>query len=227
MSRFSQNYKCKLIGEKGQSRLSKAKICIVGAGGTGCPIFTYLYFAGVGSIDIVDFDRVEESNLNRQFLFAPFDLNKYKSLVIESRFRENKSQKVRGFANTFYGYKKFKRDVDLIIDATDNYAAKIEIQRYAKNKKIPCLICGVHGYQINIFAWHPKYSKQTYAEQFNCNDSVSEKSEGTFPTSVGILGTMVANEAIKILLKLNTQTLYNKIFFYNILENEVLKSEIA
>jgi len=229
-NRFEQNYKCKLIGEIGQSKLSKSKVLIVGAGGTGCPVFTYLLFTGVGDIYITDYDVVEESNLNRQFLYNYADIGNKKSLALFCKFdllSIKDKQKSYSYGMKFKEFiKENKKKFDLIIDCTDNYKTKIEIQDYSKKNKIPCIICGVHGYQINMFCWHPKYSKNTYNELFNCKDEISEKSKGTFPTSVGILGTLVASEAIKILIGLQEKVSYNTLFYYNILENNLFKREL-
>lgn len=238
MSRFEQNYKCKLIGKTGQSKLSKAKILIVGAGGTGCPVFVYLQHAGIGNICICDDDKVQKSNLNRQFLYDEEDVGELKTDILlrkyDKFFNEQEIYVVMNY--NFQNWLKYLKETDnfknlnedLIIDCTDNYDAKLEIQKFAKEKNIPCIISGVHGYQIQIFSWHPKYSKKTYDELFSGNNGVNEeKSEGTFPTTTGILGTMVANEAIKILLELDKNTLFNRIFFYNVLTNEGINSEIA
>jgi len=241
MKRFDQNLKTKLIGNKGQLKLNKAKVCLVGLGGTGCPIFVYLHNAGVENICSVDDDRVEESNLNRQFIYNEDDVGNKKVDVILEKYGHNmkfdgKSMKgqISVVENSFQGWLEFlkKHDenppkFDLIIEATDNFETKKAVQEFAFKQSIPCLICGVHGYQINMFAWHPKYSKNRYADLINCDDNISEKSEGTFPTATGILGTLVANEAIKILLELHEKVIYNRIWFYDILHNQLKDLKIS
>lgn len=232
-NRFEQNLKCKLIGKAGQSKLSRASILIVGAGGTGCPVFTYLYFAGVGDLTIIDHDRVSESNLNRQFLYAPFDLDKYKALVVESRFRENPTQKVKGLPYKFSDFVKDKKYIihnyDLVIDCTDNIKTKLEIEKFCKKKSLPYIMCGVHGYLINMFCYHPVYSNAHYSDVYNCRvieEEQLEKSEGTFPMTTGILGTMVANEAFKMIIGQHKNVIYNTGFNYNILHPNLYKLEL-
>ena len=76
--RFEKQIILKKIGIYGQKKIKKAKILIVGMGGLGCPLLSYLAASGIGNICIVDPDKVELGNLNRQILFNNNDLNKYK-----------------------------------------------------------------------------------------------------------------------------------------------------
>ena len=76
--RFEKQIILKKIGFVGQKKIFSSKVLIVGLGGLGCPLLTYLAASGVGTIGIVDFDKVEISNLNRQTLFNQKDVGKYK-----------------------------------------------------------------------------------------------------------------------------------------------------
>ena len=69
MERYSRHIALNEIGVRGQEKISKAKVLVVGAGGLGCPVLQYLAAAGIGTLGIVDFDVVEESNLQRQILY--------------------------------------------------------------------------------------------------------------------------------------------------------------
>ena len=86
--RFEKQIILKKVGIQGQKKLKKAKILIIGMGGLGCPLLTYLAASGIGNVGIVDPDKVELSNLNRQILFNNSDLNKYK--VIQAKLKEVK-----------------------------------------------------------------------------------------------------------------------------------------
>ena len=83
--RFEKQIVLKKIGISGQKKIKKAKLLIVGVGGLGCPLITYLAASGIGSMCIVDHDKVELSNLNRQILFNNSDLNKFKVLQAKKR----------------------------------------------------------------------------------------------------------------------------------------------
>ena len=76
--RFEKQIILKKIGLAGQKKISSASVLIIGMGGLGCPLLTYLSASGVGKIGIVDFDKVEISNLNRQTLFNYKDIGKFK-----------------------------------------------------------------------------------------------------------------------------------------------------
>ena len=75
---FEKQIILKKIGIAGQKKILSSKILIIGVGGLGCPVITYLAASGVGTIGIVDFDKIELSNLNRQTLFGVNDLGKFK-----------------------------------------------------------------------------------------------------------------------------------------------------
>ena len=89
--RFKKQIILKKIGIAGQKKIKNAKILIIGMGGLGCPLLTYLASSGVCNIGIVDYDKVELSNLNRQILFNTLDVGKYK--VNQAKSKINKIYK--------------------------------------------------------------------------------------------------------------------------------------
>jgi molybdopterin/thiamine biosynthesis adenylyltransferase len=86
--RFEKQIILKKIGISGQKKIEKAKVLIIGMGGLGCPLLAYLASSGICNIGLVDHDKVETSNLNRQILFNSSDLGKYK--VIQARAKIKK-----------------------------------------------------------------------------------------------------------------------------------------
>jgi len=86
--RFEKQIILKKIGIQGQKKIKKAKILIVGMGGLGCPLLAYLAASGIGHVGIVDYDKVEISNLNRQILFNSNDLNKYKVIQAKAHVKK-------------------------------------------------------------------------------------------------------------------------------------------
>ena len=96
--RFEKQIILKKIGIHGQKKINNSKVLIIGMGGLGCPLLTYLAASGVGTIGIIDFDKVELSNLNRQTLFNSKDLDKFKVIQAKNKILKiNKNIKVKSY----------------------------------------------------------------------------------------------------------------------------------
>ena len=89
IERFSRQIILKKIGIIGQKKIINSKVLIVGMGGLGCPLLTYLSASGVGTIGIIDHDKVELGNLNRQILFTSQDIGKFKVIQAKRKIRSN------------------------------------------------------------------------------------------------------------------------------------------
>ena len=145
---FKKQIILKKIGLAGQKKIFSANVLIIGLGGLGCPLLTYLAASGVGKIGIVDFDKVEISNLNRQTLFNPNDIGKFKVKQAKKAINKiNKKIKIIPFKKkiTSKNINKILSSFDIICDGTDNYNTRYLINDYCvKNKKI--LITGSSGF---------------------------------------------------------------------------------
>ena len=86
--RFEKQIILKKIGISGQKKINKAKVLIIGVGGLGCPLLSYLASSGVNNIGIVDHDKIELGNLNRQILFDTSDLGKYKVYQVKDKIKK-------------------------------------------------------------------------------------------------------------------------------------------
>ena len=96
--RFEKQIILKKIGIAGQKKIQQARVLIIGMGGIGCPLFTYLASAGICNIGIVDHDKIEIGNLNRQILFNSRDLGKYKVVKAKSKISKvYKKIKIKNF----------------------------------------------------------------------------------------------------------------------------------
>jgi molybdopterin/thiamine biosynthesis adenylyltransferase len=121
--RFEKQIILKKIGIYGQKKIKNSKILIIGMGGLGCPLLTYLASAGVGNIGIVDHDKVELNNLNRQTLFNSFDIGKFKVTQAKIKVKKIYNQiKIRVFKTkiTNKNIDKILKDYNIICDGTDN-----------------------------------------------------------------------------------------------------------
>ena len=135
--RFEKQIILKKVGIQGQKKIKKAKILIIGMGGLGCPLLAYLAASGIGHVGIVDPDKVELSNLNRQILFNNSDLNKYK--VIQAKIKVKKIYKkikIKTFKSrlTSKNIKSILKSYKIICDGTDNYETRYLIIKFYFHK---------------------------------------------------------------------------------------------
>ena len=124
IERFSRQIVLKNIGTLGQKKIIQSKVLIIGMGGLGCPVAEFLTRAGVGSLGIVDYDKVTLSNIHRQSLYNNNDLNKFKVSIAEKKLKKiNPKIKV-----TYHKVKLNKNNINIIaknynyiIDGSDNF----------------------------------------------------------------------------------------------------------
>ena len=215
--RFEKQIILKNIGLAGQKKIFAANVLIIGLGGLGCPLLTYLVSSGVGKIGIVDFDKVEISNLNRQTLFNPSDVGKFKVDQAKKAINKiNKKIKIISFKKkiTFKNIKKILSSFDIICDGTDNYNSRYLINDYCvKNKKI-LISSAISKFDGQLMKFDFKKKGPCYRcfmpsppdNENNC------QTEGIFSPVAGIMGTLQANEALKCIL--NTKNdLANRILY--------------
>jgi molybdopterin-synthase adenylyltransferase len=188
-----------LFGDEGQEKLKKAKVFVAGAGGLGSPVSTYLAVAGIGTLIIADFDSVELSNLNRQFLHHEKDVGKEKiKSAKEKLLSSNPEIKVETIREkiTDENAELVVPPCDLIIDALDNFDTRHVLNRLAVRRNIPLIHGAVSGYRGQATTIIPGKTPCLC-----CIFPTSFKKE-VFPiigTTPGIIGSIQANEAIKYL----------------------------
>jgi molybdopterin/thiamine biosynthesis adenylyltransferase len=188
-----------LFGEEGQDKLKKAKVFVAGAGGLGSPVCTYLAVAGVGKIILADFDSVDLSNLNRQFLHHDKDIGREKIKSAEEKLLSlNPEIKVETIREkiTDENADSIVPPCDLIIDALDNFDTRHVLNRLAVKRNIPLIHGAVSGYRGQATTIIPGKTPCLF-----CIFPSSFKKE-VFPvlgTTPGVIGSIQANEAIKYL----------------------------
>ena len=229
--RFEKQIILKNIGLAGQKKIFAANVLIVGLGGLGCPLLTYLVSSGVGKIGIVDFDKVEISNLNRQTLFNPGDVGKFKVDQAKKAINKiNKKIKIISFKKkiTFKNIKKILSSFDIICDGTDNYNSRYLINDYCvKNKKI-LISSAISKFDGQLMKFDFKKKGPCYRcfmpsppdNENNC------QTDGIFSPVAGIMGSLQANEVLKCIL--NTKNdLASRIVIFDSLNTEFRKSKIS
>ena len=221
--RYTKQIMIPEIGIEGQEKLKKAKVLVVGAGGLGCPVLQYIAAAGIGKIGIVEFDKVDESNLQRQVLYGSLDVGKLKAIIAKNWLEHlNSLIEFEIFnlrldpSNAIAIIKQF----DLVVDATDNYEV-----RYIINDS--CVILNkpmVHG---AIFKFEGAVSVFNFdrGPTYRCYNPYDSKRDyknprpadvGLMGVLPGITGTIMANEVIKIITGTG-MVLSGKLLIFNIL----------
>jgi len=150
LERYDRQIMIEGFGEEGQEKLKRAKVFIAGAGGLGSPVSIYLIAAGVGTVRIVDHDKVELSNLNRQVLHWDEDIGKRKVDSVLAKLKQlNQSVKVQTIEETITeaNVLPLVTGFDLIVDAMDNLPTRYVLNKAAVGKNIPFFHGAVYGFE--------------------------------------------------------------------------------
>lgn len=204
--RYARHLSLPRVGAEGQGRLKSARVLVVGAGGLGSPLALYLTAAGVGTIGLVDFDVVEESNLHRQLLYETSDVGHPKVEAARSRLHGvNPHVRIESFgerlsaANALAIVSRF----DVLADGTDNFAT-----RYLVNDA--CVLTGRPNVHAAVFQFEGQASV-FWAEKGPCYRCVhpepppagavpSCEEAGVLGILPGVMGLLQATEVIKLIL---------------------------
>ena len=222
--RFEKQIILKKIGINGQKKIFKSKVLIIGIGGLGCPLLTYLTASGVGTIGIVDHDKVELSNLNRQTLFVTKDIGKFKVIQAKNYINKiNKKIKVKTFKLkvSLSNIKSIMKGFDIICDGTDNYETRYIINDQCKKSKKVLISAAISKFDGHLYKFNFKKNGCCYrcfmpdkpTEENNCD------AEGIFSPVAGILGSLQANEVLKTILNFKDDLNNQMIIFDSIKSN--------
>lgn len=226
------------FGEEGQLKLLKAKVLVIGAGGLGCPALQYLTAAGVGMIGVVDDDVVSLNNLHRQVLYSVNDIGLSKAeTAVTILQRLNPEIKIIAYnerlgnqnALTLLG------QFDIIIDGTDNFSTRYMINDACVLLNKPLVYGAISQFegQVSVFNLQPLEESNeavNYRDLFpdppkdgevlNCAEA------GVLGVLPGIIGTMMANETIKLITGIG-EPLINQLWAFNALTNQVYQLNLS
>ena len=223
LSRWSRQTILEEIGIDGQKKIMDARVAIVGMGGLGCPAATSLVAAGVGTLNIIDGDIVDLSNLHRQHLYQSGDVGK-KKVIIAKKSLENISSQTKiitfdCFLNQSNSKSCFE-NIDIIIDATDNISSRKIIDKVSKVENIPMIYGSLYRFegQVGVFNVGTTIG---YSELFPGNISGGETCEeaGVLGMLPSIIGNMQALEAIKLIVNLEPN-LIGRLLIYDSLQHK-------
>lgn len=220
MNRYSRHILLSEIGQKGQDQLMQAKVLVIGAGGLGCPVLQYLVAAGVGAIGIVDFDVVETSNLQRQILYGTSSLGENKALAAKSRLEDlNPTICITAYPIKLTSENALKlfKDYDIIVDGSDNFVTRYIINDVSVLTNKPVVYAAIYKFegQVSVFNYKNGPTYRCLFPDPPKENTVANCSEvGVLGVLPGIIGTMQANEVLKIILDLG-DVLSGKLLCYN------------
>tara|TARA_R110002096_G_scaffold413811_1_gene614734 strand:+ start:7977 stop:9011 length:1035 start_codon:yes stop_codon:yes gene_type:complete len=211
------------IGVKGQSKLKKASVLVIGAGGLSCAILPYLTTSGVGVIGIVDGDTIATSNLHRQVLYTNEDVGLYKATIASKQLKVlNPDILIKSHTTYLNGDNALSlfEDYDIIVDATDRISARYLINDACVLLNKPFVHGSIYKFQsqISVFNYKngPTY-RCLYPEPDQ--DVLSCSEVGVLGTTVALAGALQANEILKIILEIGN-VLSGKLLMIDSLTNE-------
>ena len=204
--RYSRHMTLPEVGAEGQKKLKRAKVLIVGAGGLGSPIILYLAAAGIGTIGIIDFDLVDETNLQRQVLYDMAHIGSLKAESAKEKILQlNPHIKVKTYNErlTADNALSIVDEYDLVLDGTDNFSSRYLVNDVCVLLGKPNVYGSIYRFdgQISVFNHEggPCY-RCLYPSPPPPNLIPSCAEGGVLGILPGIIGTLQVNEALKIIL---------------------------
>lgn len=208
LRRYSRHILLPEVGAVGQAKLRESSVLIIGAGGLGSPVALYLAAAGVGRIGLVDDDRVELSNLQRQILFDSDDIGQAKVASAEKRLSalnpqiEIVTHSLRADATTL---PELIRSYDLVCDGCDNFATRYAVADCSWAQRKTLISGAVQRFEGTLSTFSPRSGGPCYRCLYPDADETTALScgqAGIFGAVTGVIGTLMATEALKELLSL-------------------------
>ena len=226
--RYSRHLNLPDFGIPTQEKLKRAKVLVVGTGGLGAPLLQYLTAVGVGTIGVVDFDVIDESNLQRQVLFGMEDIGKFKTKVAITKLRAQ---------NPFVHFIEYNLQLDasnaleiisnydVVADGTDNFPTRYLVNDACVLTGKPNVYASIYRFegQVSVFNWANKEGilGPNYRDVFptppppgmvpNCAEG------GVLGVLPGIIGSIQASEVIKVITGMGV-SLSGKLFLMDVLD---------
>lgn len=232
MNRYNRHIILSEIGQAGQDKLFNAKVLVVGAGGLGCPILQYLAAAGIGTLGIIDFDVVDITNLQRQVLFGTSSLGQNKAEAAKRRLEDlNKDIQIIAYPKplTYQNAIELFESYDIVVDGTDNFETRYLVNDACIITNKPLVFGAIYKFegQVSVFNYKNGPSYRCVFPNPPQKDAVPNCSEiGVLGVLPGIIGSMQANEVLKIILGIGN-VLSGKLLCYNALTSQTSLLKIS
>ena len=224
--RYSRHILLPQISYEGQEKLSLSHALIVGAGGLGSPVALYMAAGGVGALTICDFDEVDLTNLQRQIIHTTQSVGINKAVSAQQALYEINPEVVVHTVREKSTEKAFEAliaDVDIVIDCTDNFKTRYALNRICVKLHKPLVSGAAIGFegQVTVFdmrsdaspCYHCLFPDMEGEEAVRCAEN------GVFAPLVGIIGTMQAAEAMKLLIGIG-ESLQGRLLLLDVLAME-------
>lgn len=236
LTRYSRHLVLKDFGLKNQEKLKQASVLVVGAGGLGSPALLYLAAAGIGTIGIIDFDIVQESNLQRQVLFTTHDIGTNKALAAARHLT-----KLNPFVSVIPVQEKLTsnnalttiNNFDLVLDGSDNFPTRYLVNDACVLLNKPLVYGSILQYEGQLAAFNVDLGNDKRAANYrdlfpvppqphevpNCEQA------GVLGVLPGMMGSMMANEAIKLITGI-AEPMANRLMIVDSLSLEIMTVKI-
>lgn len=206
--RYARHLTLEAIGEAGQAKLAASSVLIIGAGGLGAASIAYLAAMGVGTIGVVDADRVELSNLQRQILYETGDIGRLKVEAAADRVHEvNPEITLKTYADnlTTDNAETLIAPYDVVLDGCDNFPTRFAVQAACLALKKPLISAAISGFSGQLSVFTPYEAGQPC---YRClvpeipPHSATCAQEGMLGAVAGVMGSLQAVEAVKCLVSI-------------------------
>lgn len=208
LNRFARHIVLPEVGGAGQVALAAAHVVLVGCGGIGSPALQYLAAAGIGQLTLIDDDRVEESNLQRQTVFMPADIGTFKAEAAAAWVgRFDPAIKVRAVVGRVGGDNAARMldGATVVLDGCDNFATRLAVSDACVKLGVPLTTAAIGRFQGQIanFAGHlPGQAcyRCFVGDAFDAQDCDTCAADGVLGAMVGMVGTFAAMHAMRVIL---------------------------
>jgi adenylyltransferase/sulfurtransferase len=222
---YSRQTRLREVGETGRARLAAARVLVIGAGGLGCPVLSYLAGAGVGTLGVVDPDRLDASNLHRQTMYDAEDIGELKAELAKQRIAAlNPTVAVQTWTEPLHAgnVAEVFAQFDLVVECTDDMHSRYLSNDAAILTGTPLILASVYQYegQLQVVSARPGAAclRCLWPDEPAPGVAGSCVESGVLGPVPGVLGAMQAAEALKILLDLPSQA-DDVLLLYNLLDH--------
>ncbi len=233
MRRYARHIVLSQIGEAGQQQLLTSSALVIGSGGLGSAALAYLAASGIGRLGVIDHDRVELSNLQRQVLFETADIGRPKVEAARDRLEEiNPDCKIEAFAErlTAGNARALVKPFDIVLDGSDNFETRFAVADACMQENKPLISAALSGFSAQLSTFKPYLGKPHPC--YRCLVPILPErerncaQEGIIGPLAGMLGSMQALEAVKELSGIG-ESLSGKLFIIDALTLAIRNTILA